>query len=411
MITPVTRDDELPPAESTPDRSHVGWQALCADLRDSLWMLVIIPTLLTGFLAAVSEGVRAQVGFTLLFCAAITVIATLVQSGLYTLVLTRLAPAEGLRALLLRALSVAAAVSVGGEVTLQACEALGVVADAAAERGKVLSVGAVVGAAVFTVSLALDRVHARRRAAERREATLKQQVLRAQLTALRARTNPHFLFNALNTVASLIEERPADAERAVEALSALFRYALDASARRLVTLDEELDAVASYLEVERLRFGDRLRVSVEVAAGCRARRVPPLVLQPLVENAVAHAVAQRRAGASVWITAQLSDDPAAGAGDALVLTVDDDGPGPGGSPRRAGSGTALRDLESRLQLSYPDGGAALLTGDSARGGFRAQVRVPADGTRASASALRGEAVSADVRAGEAALAGTGVSGA
>ncbi|ACY17290.1 signal transduction histidine kinase, LytS [Haliangium ochraceum DSM 14365] len=365
MIAPVSQ-------HASPARAHVGWRAFCADLRDSVVMLIAVPLLLAVFLAATTSSARSHPVFTLLFCAAISVLTCVGQSALYTLLLARLSPrAEGLWAMFLRAVAVGSAVALAAELTLRACEALGILDDASEDRASVMLVSVLVGATVFAVSLAFDRVQARRRAAEQREAQLTREVLRAQLTALKARTNPHFLFNALNTVASLIDDRPADAERAVERLSEIFRYALDGSARPWVRVDDELEAVRGYLEVEHLRFGERLRVREDIDPSCGAALVPPLVLQPLVENAVAHAATQRRDGATVYIT--VTRDPER---EQLVLTVEDDGPGPGGSQRVAGSGTALADLEQRLRLSYPGGGATLSTGARAGGGFVAEVRVP-----------------------------------
>lgn len=114
--------------------------------------------------------------------------------------------------------------------------------------------------------------------------------MQAELRALRAQIHPHFLFNALNTIAALIHTRPAEAEAVVEELAGLFRYMLHASQRSMVSLDTEIDCIKQYLAVEQARFQDRLEVYLEIPEMLRKARVPSLFLQPLVENAVKHGV-------------------------------------------------------------------------------------------------------------------------
>jgi two-component system sensor histidine kinase AlgZ len=220
---------------------------------------------------------------------------------------------------------------------------------------------------VSAVLFAFARFRERIREAELRELRAESEALGAQIRALQARIQPHFLFNCLNTVASLIEEDPRRAEAALERLSDLFRHALKASERRLVPLREELDSVAGFLELEELRHGARLRVRMHVERGLEDVPVPPLVLQPLVENAVLHGVTHRREGGLVEVRV-------AREGGRVALQVDDDGPGPSGSPY-AGSGTALRDLAERLRLLYA-GEAALEHGAGPLGGYRVRVAVP-----------------------------------
>jgi sensor histidine kinase YesM len=125
--------------------------------------------------------------------------------------------------------------------------------------------------------------------------------------------------------------------------------------------------VEGYLEFERLRLGDRLRATIDVDGALRGVLVPPLVLQPLVENAVNHGVAPRRSGGTIAISACTLDGK-------LRLCVEDDGPGPNGSTHR-GTGTSQSDLESRLRLNYGEG-ASLIRGPGARGGFRAELILP-----------------------------------
>jgi len=120
------------------------------------------------------------------------------------------------------------------------------------------------------------------------EEQLKTLAAQAELKALKAQINPHFLFNSLNTVASLINSNPARAEEAVEKLSDIFRYTLSSSNREFVTLSDELEFLSSYFDVEKARFGDRLEVTTTLQPEVAAARIPSLILQPLVENCVKH---------------------------------------------------------------------------------------------------------------------------
>jgi two-component system sensor histidine kinase AlgZ len=189
--------------------------------------------------------------------------------------------------------------------------------------------------------------------------------LEARFAALQARTNPHFLFNALNTVASLIATDATRAERTVEKLSALFRYALDGAELRTVPLRDELDAVRDYLDIEMTRFGERLTTHLTVAPDVDGVAVPPMLVQPLVENAIVHGLAGARG--NVWVTATRANDE-------LIVTVEDDGVGPGKSTKK-GSGTALRGIRDRLELVFGPK-ASLETGARDGGGFRAVLHLP-----------------------------------
>lgn len=207
---------------------------------------------------------------------------------------------------------------------------------------------------------------ARREAGRAEEARQHAQV--AELEALRARTDPHFLFNALNTVSGLIAEDPRAAEDVLQRLSGLFRYALSSSRLDAVTLREEVEFVRDYLLVERARFGDRLRSEIDVPDDVLAAEVPPLSIQPLVENAVRHGVSPRRDGATVTLRARREADR-------LVIAVLDDARGNPPALPQAGSGTALETLRRRLALAYGDD-AALEAGPREGGGFEAAIVIP-----------------------------------
>ena len=131
----------------------------------------------------------------------------------------------------------------------------------------------------------------------------RQAALEAQLQAIQARTNPHFFFNSINTVASLIPDDPRLAEETLLRVADILRYALESSKTRFVTLERELSVVRDYLEVQRARFGDRLEFSLDIDPAALSLEVPPLVLQPLVENAILHGVAQSPRGGRVHVRA------------------------------------------------------------------------------------------------------------
>jgi two-component system sensor histidine kinase AlgZ len=228
-------------------------------------------------------------------------------------------------------------------------------------------VGGLVMIVVFIIEFTYSRLKTHARAVEFREERTRRNAVRAQLEALQARTDPHFLFNSLNTVASLIEEDPRLAERAIERLSGIFRYALEGSRRTEVRLAEEMEAVRGYLEVEALRLGERLRTSIRMEPSCSEYMIPPLLLQPLVENAVLHGVASRVEGGRVEVHAVRTERE-------LVLRVSDDGPGPGSSKHK-GSGTALETLRTRLELVYGEG-ARLIGTHGESGGYTAEIALP-----------------------------------
>jgi sensor histidine kinase YesM len=188
------------------------------------------------------------------------------------------------------------------------------------------------------------------RTKERDEAEARRLVAEAQLASLEARVDPHFLFNTLNSIAALVRDRPADAERVIEQLSALMRSSLDRRAA-LVPVDDELRLVRSYLEIERVRFGDRLRFRIEPLAGDGAPLVPRLSLQTLVENSVKYAVSASREGATIGVSASAADGR-------LRVAVEDNGPGFDASELPVGHGLQL--LKSRLAMTFGER-ARLLT--------------------------------------------------
>lgn len=231
---------------------------------------------------------------------------------------------------------------------------------------RLITQGFVVMAIYVTAGLAYLHWRGRVEREQTRAERASIAALEARLEALQARTNPHFLFNSLNTVMELVASDPELAEETLARLAAIYRYALEGAERRLVLLQDELDAVRDYLEVERARFGDRLRYRLEVGPGAASIKVPPMLVQPLVENAVLHGIGRRVDGGEVRLSARAE-------GGELELAVRDDGPGPV-APRHRGAGTSLRNITERLRLVYGES-ASLTTERLPDGGFEARLRL------------------------------------
>jgi two-component system sensor histidine kinase AlgZ len=188
---------------------------------------------------------------------------------------------------------------------------------------------------------------------------------RARVDALQARIRPHFLYNSMNTIASLTRSDPTRAEDAVLDLADLFRASLDEK-RVLVTLQEELDTARTYERIERLRLGDRLRVHWDVAAAPPGTLVPALTLQPLLENAIGHGIANLAAGGEVAIEGGT-------VGDMLLLSVRNPLP-LGDTQDRNGHGIALENIRERLALLY--GARASVAAGREGDEFVVRLRVP-----------------------------------
>jgi two-component system sensor histidine kinase LytS len=187
------------------------------------------------------------------------------------------------------------------------------------------------------------------------------------LRALRAQLNPHFLFNALTTVGYLVQVAPDRALATLLRLTELLRAVLRPTAGELVPLSEELEIVTAYLAIEQARFEERLRVTVDVSDEARAVRVPALLIQPLVENAVKHGIAPLRAGGDVIVWARVESDGEGGGAPTLHLSVSDSGAGvsPEELARRRAEGVGLSSVERRVARVYE--GAGRVTMRSAPG--------------------------------------------
>jgi two-component system LytT family sensor kinase len=211
-----------------------------------------------------------------------------------------------------------------------------------------------------------------RRASDREShvARLETQLADARLAALQAQLHPHFLFNTLHAVSSLIHEDPDAAEDMLTALSDLLRTTLGRGSQREVPLHDEIDFLERYLEIQKMRLGDRLRVTLDIAPDVTDVLVPSFAIQPLVENAIRYAIAPRRDGGHLEIRAER-------AADRLRLTVADDGPGLAGQPGDgSGWGIGLENTRERLAQLYGDD-CHFTIADRAQGGAAVTIDIHA----------------------------------
>lgn len=179
-------------------------------------------------------------------------------------------------------------------------------------------------------------------------ARLNEELSRAQLAALRRQMEPHFMFNALNSIAGLVRDHRNDAAVSmIVALSEFLRRASADSHASQVTLAEEVEYLQRYVEIQKVRFGERLRVSVDIPADLLDAQVPSLLLQPLVENAIKHGVAQRVVGGDVRVTGARRNG-------SLCLSVYNDGPSFPEDWQTQGAGVGLANLRTRLQILHGD---------------------------------------------------------
>jgi two-component system LytT family sensor kinase len=209
---------------------------------------------------------------------------------------------------------------------------------------------------------------------EIREQEIGKLATEAELRALRAQINPHFLFNALTTIGYLIQTAPPRALETLMRLTALLRGVLR-SEGEFTTLGRELEIVESYLDIERARFEHRLRVTIDVPARLRTIRLPPLLLQPLVENAVKHGIGHKQIGGEVAIRARVERN--ADGARLLTLTVHDTGAGATRQALERGraSGVGLRNVQRRLECQYgPAGSLSIHTAPDE--GTVAEIRLP-----------------------------------
>jgi sensor histidine kinase YesM len=225
-----------------------------------------------------------------------------------------------------------------------------------------------IGAAAFLVERLKGRVQAttlqlRTQQLERERAS--KLAAEARLDSLQSRLQPHFLFNTINSILALLPEDPGRAAEMLERLARLLRFALDSQQAPVVRLRDELRLVNDYLEIERTRFGSRLRFKIDAPPELTSAEVPAYALQTLIENSMKHAIATRREGG--FISVRIAQE-----GDSLVVEVRDDGPGFSREALRAGHGLDM--LEQRLEALY--GPTASIEIASVDGGACVRFRLP-----------------------------------
>jgi LytS/YehU family sensor histidine kinase len=229
--------------------------------------------------------------------------------------------------------------------------------------------GSATGVALFLLVL---RNAFRQRERERQLSWQVAAAAKAKLSAWQAQVRPHFLYNALTTIASLVRTDPGAARHLLGRLAAFYRATLE-HGDELIPLREEVARLEPYLDIERARMGERLKVELDVGPGAGDVAVPPFLLQPLFENAIKHGLAPRARGGTVWLAVAIAED-AASAEPVLHCTVDDDGVGHSGAP----FGVGLGNLRERLQSIYGSA-AGVEVGPREGGGASARVWLPVRG--------------------------------
>jgi two-component system, LytTR family, sensor kinase len=214
-------------------------------------------------------------------------------------------------------------------------------------------------------------IEARAEQAEADVTRAEAEAARAEATALRLQLNPHFLFNTLNSISSLVElGRKEEAETMIQALGEFLRASLHSDPMADVSLAEEIETIDAYLGIESARFGDRLTIEIDVAPGLSEAQVPNFILQPLVENAIKHGVAAARGPASLCVAAEEAD------GVMVLSVVNTRAPG-SNADDRAGTGIGLANIRQRLAIRYGD--RAVLETGPVDDGWRAEIRLPRHG--------------------------------
>ena len=206
--------------------------------------------------------------------------------------------------------------------------------------------------------------------AELRLERLEKNFSEARLNALRMQLDPHFLFNALNTISSQVERDPKLARRMIEHLGDLLRLSLESKNRQEIPLAEEMAFLEHYLAIQKIRFGDHLRIETQIAPEVKYASVPSLFVQPLVENAIRHGISRRASGGTVIVSAQRD-------GNRLDVRVLDDGVGlPAGWTLESSGGVGLSVTRQRVAGLYPDGETCFAVNRRAGGGTEVEISLP-----------------------------------
>jgi sensor histidine kinase YesM len=230
---------------------------------------------------------------------------------------------------------------------------------------------------LILVFLHASRYYQRYREGELKASQLQAQLSNAELQALKMQLQPHFLFNTLHSISALVHKDPESADRMIARLGDFLRLTLDNSGTQEVTLQKELEFLQCYLEIERIRFQDRLTTRMEIDTSSLDSRVPNLILQPIVENALRHGIAPRSTPGRIEISAKRNNG-------SLRIEVKDNGPGIStitGTNGRFREGLGLTNTRARLEQLYGAAHRFELTNDP-RGGLTVTLEIPACGTEA-----------------------------
>ncbi|MCP4545307.1 MAG: hypothetical protein GY835_02435 [bacterium] len=230
-------------------------------------------------------------------------------------------------------------------------------------KGSVI-VGAAVTVLILGYNILQDKLTTESLAKERAKSLQTQ----AELAALQSKLDPHFLFNTLNTMLNLVHTEPGKVEEMILSLSDIYRKILQLPARELISLADEFALVDQYLKIERIRLGDRLAYSLDLPTDLAGREVPPLLLQPLVENAIVHGLGPKPAGGAITILAERYAE-------GIRIVVSDDGVGL--QAQSSGAGFGLHSIRERLRLQYGD--RSLMRIEAfATGGAKVTLEIPDD---------------------------------
>jgi two-component system, LytTR family, sensor kinase len=223
---------------------------------------------------------------------------------------------------------------------------------------------------ILAGALQAYRYYERYMNSELRLERLEHSFSEARLNALRMQLDPHFLFNALNTISSHVERDPKLTRRMIEHLGDLLRMSLDSKDRQEVPLAEEMAFLGHYLEIQKIRFGDQLRVIMDIAPDVKYAAVPSMFIQPLVENAIRHGISRRAAGGTVIVQAAAEDG-------CLRIRVLDDGVGlPLGWTLEGSTGLGLSITRQRIEGLHPNGASSFAVTNREAGGAEVSVMLP-----------------------------------
>lgn len=204
---------------------------------------------------------------------------------------------------------------------------------------------------------------------EKHSIELKSQLAEAQLQTLTMQLQPHFLFNTLNTISVLVKKEPSLAQKMIVRLSDLLRLTLERGNENVISLEKELQFMNTYLAIEKVRFGDRLHITTDIAESALNSKVPTFILQPLVENSIRHGIAQRSGNGWITVSAKLLNGN-------ILIEVNDGGGKPGRLKKNSGgSGVGLENTRSRLQQLYGSN-FELHSAENFENGFAVRIRIP-----------------------------------